>query len=176
MRLSSQRWEPHGRWCVRAAIAASVIATLPGCVHVRVARGGTGVGALGQEMVADEVVRREVQGLLDHGAAAWNRGDLDGFLSDYLPGVRTSFVTPQRVEHGIPAIRERYQTRYFAPGARRDSLAFEGLEVDQLAPEVVNAIAWYVLARGDSVVARGPTSLVMVRTGGRWFIVHDHSS
>jgi hypothetical protein len=41
---------------------------------------------------------------------------------------------------------------------------------------VVNAIAYYVLARGDSVVARGPTSLVLVRSGGRWFIVHDHSS
>jgi ketosteroid isomerase-like protein len=146
-----------------------------GCVRVRVARGGA--GALHPEaMVSEDVVRREVQALLDHGASAWNRGDLEGFLSDYLPGTRTSFVTPQRVEHGITAIRERYQARYFAPGARRDSLAFEGLEVDQVGPGVVNAIAFYVLARGDSVVARGPTSLVLVRTGGRWFIVHDHSS
>lgn len=156
-------------------LAASVIAAVSGCVHGRVARGGA--GALGPEaMASDDAVRREVQELLDHGAATWNRGDLEGFLSDYLPGTRTSFVTPQRVEHGITAIRARYQARYFAPGARRDSLAFEGLEVDQLGPSVVNAIAYYVLARGDSVVARGPTSLVLVRSGGRWFIVHDHSS
>jgi hypothetical protein len=42
--------------------------------------------------------------------------------------------------------------------------------------EACNTIAWYVLSRGDSVTARGPTSLVLRRSGGRWFIVHDHSS
>ena len=46
---------------------------------------------------------------------------------------------------------------------------------------VVNVIARYVLARHvaggrDSVTATGPTSLVMRRVGGRWRIVHDHSS
>jgi ketosteroid isomerase-like protein len=64
----------------------------------------------------------------------------------------------------------------FAPGGIRDSLSFEHLEVDFVAPNVVNAIAYYVLARGDSVTARGPTSLVMRRLDGRWRIVHDHSS
>jgi ketosteroid isomerase-like protein len=64
----------------------------------------------------------------------------------------------------------------FAAGARRDSLHFEHLEVDVLAADVVNAIAYYVLMRGDSTTSRGPTSLVMRRTNGRWRIVHDHSS
>jgi len=40
----------------------------------------------------------------------------------------------------------------------------------------MNAIAYYVLMRGDSVTARGPTSLVLRRVGGRWVIMHDHSS
>jgi hypothetical protein len=31
-------------------------------------------------------------------------------------------------------------------------------------------------ARGDPPVARGPTSPVMLRSGGRWQIVHGHSS
>jgi ketosteroid isomerase-like protein len=30
--------------------------------------------------------------------------------------------------------------------------------------------------RGDSVTARGPTSLVLRRSSGRWRIAHDHSS
>jgi ketosteroid isomerase-like protein len=62
----------------------------------------------------------------------------------------------------------------------RDSLSFELLDVDPLAPEVLNVIATYILARHvngrDSVTARGPTSLVMRRVDGRWRIVHDHSS
>jgi hypothetical protein len=33
-----------------------------------------------------------------------------------------------------------------------------------------------VLTRGDSVISRGPTSLVMRWNNGRWRIIHDHSS
>jgi ketosteroid isomerase-like protein len=79
------------------------------------------------------------------------------------------------VLHGVDAIRGVYAAR-FAPGAQRDSLHFQSVEVDILGPDVVNTIAWYVLTRGDSITARGPTSLVMRRVSGRWRIVHDHSS
>ena len=77
--------------------------------------------------------------------------------------------------HGRAAIRQLYERR-FEPGAQRDSLRFEGLEVDVVGRDALNAIAYYVLMRGDSVTARGPTSLVMRRFGGRWYIAHDHSS
>lgn len=120
-------------------------------------------------------VRDQVAATLAHGARAWNAGALDDFLSDYLPDTATTFVTKRGVLHGLDAIREVYAAR-FAPGAVRDSLHFEGLQVDVLAPDVVNAIAYYVLMRGDSVTSRGPTSLVMRRVDGRWRIVHDHSS
>jgi uncharacterized protein (TIGR02246 family) len=120
-------------------------------------------------------VRREIIAVLDHGARAWDAGKLDEFLSDYLPDSSTTFITKTRTLHGIDAIRGVYAAR-FAPGARRDSLHFENVEVDVLAPDVVNTIAWYVLTRGDSVTERGPTSLVMRRVNGHWRIVHDHSS
>ena len=117
--------------------------------------------------------RAAVQALLAHGAAAWTRGDLEAFVSDYAPDA--SFVTARRVLHGRAEIAAHYAPR-FAPGSPRDSLIFEDLEVDVLAPGALNAIAYYVLQRGDSVVARGPTSLVMRWRDGRWFIAHDHSS
>jgi uncharacterized protein (TIGR02246 family) len=122
---------------------------------------------------AAAAAREAVLALLAHGAAAWNRGDLADFVSDYAP--EATFVTGDRVVHGRAAIARRYAPR-FAPGAQRDSLSFEDLEVDLLAPDALNAIAYYVLQRGDSVTARGPTSLVMRLSGGRWLIVHDHSS
>ncbi len=120
-----------------------------------------------------EAARQGVLALLAHGAAAWTHGDLDGFVSDYAP--EATFVTPSRVLHGRAEIRAHYAPR-FAPGGVRDSLYFRDLEVDVLAPDALTAVAYYVLQRGDSVVARGPTSLVMRRIGGRWFITHDHSS
>jgi ketosteroid isomerase-like protein len=96
-------------------------------------------------------------------------------MDDYLDGERTTYVTPKAVLHGRAAIRARYAPR-FAPGAHHDSLSFDAIEVDSLAPRVANVIAYYVLSRGDSVIARGPTTVVMVRSAGRWRIVHDHSS
>lgn len=122
---------------------------------------------------AVEAARQGALVLLAHGAAAWNRGDLAGFMSDYTPDA--SFVTARQVLHGRSEIQSRYAPR-FAPGGVRDSLSFQDLEVDLLAPDALNAIAYYVLQRGDSITARGPTSLVMRKIGGRWYIAHDHSS
>ncbi len=120
-------------------------------------------------------VRREVLAVFEQGARAWNAGNLDGFMDTYLPDSETTFITKTKVLHGVAAIRNVYAAR-FAPGARRDSLRFQNVEIDILAPDVVNAIGWYVLMRGDSITERGPTSLVMRRVSGRWRIVHDHSS
>lgn len=120
-------------------------------------------------------IRGQIAATLAHGARAWNAGDLEEFVSDYDPGPGTSYIGGRGLVHGVAAIRAAYAPR-FAAGAQRDSLHFENLEVDVLAPDVVNAIATYVLMRGDSVTARGPTSLVMRRTDGRWRIIHDHSS
>ena len=116
--------------------------------------------------------RAAVLTLLAHGAAAWTRGDLADFVSDYAP--EATFVTARGVLRGRAEIAAHYAPR-FASGAPRDSLFFQDLEVDVLAPDALNALAYYVLQRGDSVVARGPTSLVMRFRGGRWYIVHDHS-
>ncbi|HEU4641088.1 MAG TPA: SgcJ/EcaC family oxidoreductase [Gemmatimonadaceae bacterium] len=119
--------------------------------------------------------RAEIAAMLDRSARAWNRGDLDAFVDDYLDSDRTTFIGRRGVLHGRAAIRAVYAPR-FAPGGVRDSLSFEQLEVDSLAPGVAHVLAYYVLSRGDSTVARGPTSLVMLRVDGRWRIVHDHSS
>ena len=118
---------------------------------------------------------REISAMMARSATNWNRGDLDAFVDDYEDANGTTFVARNGVLHGRAAIRGVYAPR-FAPGGTRDSLSFRDLQVDVLAPNVVNAIATYVLMRGDSVTAHGPTSLVMRRTGGRWRIVHDHSS
>jgi hypothetical protein len=113
--------------------------------------------------------------LLERGARSWNRGDLDAFMADYVDGPRTTYVSNQGLMRGRMAIRARYAPR-FAPGGVRDSLSFEDVEADPIASGVVHVVAWYKLIRGDSLIARGPTSLVLVRDGARWGILKDHSS
>ena len=115
-----------------------------------------------------EGARLGVQAMLDHGAATWNAGDLDGFISDYVADA--TFVTGRGVIRGADSIKARYGPR-FAPGGVRDSLVFRDLQVDLLGPDVANAIATWVLMRGDSVTSSGPTSLVVRKVEGRWRIV-----
>jgi ketosteroid isomerase-like protein len=122
-----------------------------------------------------QVALRQICAMMNASARRWNAGDLHGFMQDYMPGEGTTYIGRRDVVRGPEAIEAHYAPR-FQPGAMHDSLSFEDVEVDLLAPDLTNTIAWYVLMRGDSLVARGPTSLVMRRVNGHWRIVHDHSS
>jgi uncharacterized protein (TIGR02246 family) len=111
----------------------------------------------------------------ERAAADWNRGDLDGFLSDYARESTTTFVDGRRARHGFDFIRENY-TRWFAPGARRDSLHFEELEARRLSPTLALVTARFILARDGATTASGPFTLVMEKRSDGWKILHDHSS
>ena len=133
-----------------------------------------------QPTAADRAARRaEIVAMFARSADSWNRGDLDAFVDDYVPTDETTFIGSGGVLRGPAAIRRAYAPR-FAPGALRDSLSFDLLDVDPIAPDALNVIATYILTRRvggrDSVTARGPTSLLMRRVDGRWRIAHDHSS
>jgi uncharacterized protein (TIGR02246 family) len=129
----------------------------------------------GPHVAAADTARAEIMTMLSRAAGDWNRGDLDAFVTDFMDSPRTTFVGSRGVLRGRAAIRAAYAPRFEA-GAQRDSLSFDDVEVDLLAPGVAHVLGWYVLSRGDSVTARGPTSLIVERHGGRWWIVHDHSS
>lgn len=137
------------------------------------------VGPFNPTVAQRAAVRAELESMLGHAAANWNRGDLDGFIGDYLPSDSTTYIGGRGLVRGPSAIRASY-ARLFTGEIVRDSLSFVILDVDPVAPDVANLIAQYTLARRvggrDSVTARGPTSLLVRRIDGRWRIVHDHSS
>ena len=159
-----------------AAAAAQPAGAQTAAARPAPARRGTELRPTG----ADTAAKTEIRRMLDESAAAWNRGDLDGFMASYAPGEGTTYIGRRGILRGPDQIRASYAPR-FAPGFRRGTLHFEDLDVDLLAPGVANAIAYYVLsertaAGADSTIARGPTSLVVRRLGTGWKIVHDHSS
>ena len=118
----------------------------------------------------------EISQMLQRSAADWNRGDLDGFMSDYAKDSLTSYVSGAHVQYGWQALYDRYQRVYFAPGKSRDSLSFDSVRVRALTPDLAYATARFKLSRRDSVVASGPFTLVLQRQGDRWRILHDHTS
>jgi ketosteroid isomerase-like protein len=118
---------------------------------------------------------RQMVAQLERAASDWNRGDLEGFLSDYAPESTTTFIDVRRARHGFDFIRDNYAPR-FAPGARRDSLHFEEVEARWLSPTLALVTARYILQRGGATSASGPFTLVMERRSEGWKILHDHSS
>ncbi len=112
--------------------------------------------------------------MLRASADAWNRGDLDAFMSDYANDPTTGFVAGGRVQYGFDWIRSNYAPR-FAPGARRDSLRFEHLAARALGHDYALATARYVLFRADSVTSGGPFTLVLRRGEDGWKIIHDQT-
>jgi uncharacterized protein (TIGR02246 family) len=127
------------------------------------------------DAASGEALTREITAQFTRSADDWNRGDLEGFLSDYAPDSATTFVDGFRARRGFAWIRENYAPR-FAPGARRDSLHFEEVEVRLLSPTLSLVTARFVLERGGRATASGPFTLVMEHRMDGWKILHDHTS
>lgn len=118
----------------------------------------------------------EIAAMLGRSTADWNRGDLAGFMDDYVPDSTLSYISGRGVLYGWQPLYDRYQRGFFAPGAPRDSLAFTDLAVRALDDDLALATARFQLTRGDSVVASGPFTLILRKQDDRWLILHDHTS
>ncbi len=123
----------------------------------------------------DSNVQAAVAGMLKESAAEWNRGDLAGFMDDYLESASTTYIGSVGLLTGYDAIRARFAPS-FEPGAQRDSLRFEDMRVRRLGAVEAIATARWILHRGDTVTGSGPFTLVLRHTSGGWKIIHDHSS
>ncbi|HXU69972.1 MAG TPA: DUF4440 domain-containing protein [Polyangia bacterium] len=118
-------------------------------------------------------VRAEIQ----RQAAAWNRGDLDGYLSGYERAVTTTMIGGKAPLRGFDAIAAMYRAKY-GDRARMGHLTFGDLEVRPLGAGFALAVGHWALARDAS--AGGPVggwfSLTLHRTGDGWRIILDHTS
>jgi len=119
----------------------------------------------------------EIRAMMRNSEAAWNRGDLAAFASDYEDSPQTTFVGKDVTHGGVAAILARYRAHYPAREAM-GTLTYSEIEVRELAPGVVLANGKFELQRtaaggGD---ASGRFTLVIRKTAKGWKIIHDHSS
>ncbi|GAA4779768.1 DUF4440 domain-containing protein [Stakelama sediminis] len=125
--------------------------------------------------------RVPVLAALQASADAWNRGDLDGFLSVYSDGAGTTFTGKNGVVRGKAAIRKRYILSYsavFGPNAkgRPQRLWFTPKDFRMLGNAHALLIAqWHLDARNGVPALSGMTSLVFAHEKAGWKIIADHS-
>jgi uncharacterized protein (TIGR02246 family) len=113
--------------------------------------------------------------LLDRSAAAWNRGDLDAFMTTYENSPQTVYINSTTIFHGYAAIRARYAAHY-RPAAM-GTLSISDLSVRPLGAAYAAASARWHLARPKSKGGdvSGLFTLVLHRGPGGWHIITDHT-
>jgi beta-aspartyl-peptidase (threonine type) len=120
--------------------------------------------------------RREILGVLSAQAEAWNRGDLDAFLSGYRRSEATVFAGGDKVHRGFEAMAQRYRESYPAK-EKMGRLAFSNLAFEQLEPgRAVVTGSWELEVAGTEKRPGGVFTLIWRRFDEGWKIVHDHTS
>ena len=117
-------------------------------------------------------LRNEIVKLLDTQAAAWSKGDLDGFCASYVDDA--AFITPSGLTQTRQAVLDRYRHKYKDP-AGMGKLSLEVIEVRELGPAAASAVAQWTLSWPDKPETHGLTLLVFTKTKDGWKIVQDAS-
>jgi ketosteroid isomerase-like protein len=115
-----------------------------------------------------------VRAVLEAQAAAWNRGDVDGYMEGYAKEDSTTFVSGDTLTRGWQTVRDRYKARYDTR-EKMGTLAFTELEVKPLSEFYFMATGRWQLTRAADT-PHGRFTLILRRTLAGWRIVHDHTS
>ena len=106
--------------------------------------------------------------------AAWNRGDIDGFMAGYARSSRTTFVSGDKVTCGWQTVRDRYAEKYDSR-AKMGTLIFSGLTITPLCDDAAIVLGSWRLARLKDN-PHGKFTLLFRRLPEGWRIVLDHTS
>lgn len=117
---------------------------------------------------------RAILKLLDTQTAAWNKGDLQGFMKGYWENDSLRFIGKSGITYGWSNTLANYK-RGYPDTAAMGKLQFTILVVKKLSPRYYEVVGKWYLKRsiGD---ASGHYTLLLRKIKGNWVIVSDHSS
>jgi hypothetical protein len=121
--------------------------------------------------------QQEIQARLDAQVAAWNRGNLEGFMAGYWHSPELTFFSNDSETHGWQSTLDRYRKRYQADASAMGRLDFQDLRIQLLGSNAAFVRGRRHLKMSDGTEPQGMFTVVMRYFPGEgWLIVHDHSS
>jgi beta-aspartyl-peptidase (threonine type) len=127
--------------------------------------------AFAQSAQKAETAIREV---MNEQVAAWNRGDIDGFMAGYWHSPRLTFVSGTNVTRGWQETLDRYKKGYDTR-AKMGTLTFSELEITVLSKDAAVVLGSWSLAR-EKDNPHGKFTLIFRKFKEGWRVVMDHTS
>lgn len=141
-----------------------------------------GLNAMPGRMDATGNEAAVIRQVMDQQQAAWNHGDVAGYMRGYKDAPDTTFVGTG-VRKGYQAILASYR-KHYANKAQMGRLTFSGLDV-RLLPDTHGAVRYAAVTgrfhldrttHGEAAKDDGVFSLLWEKTAEGWKIILDHSS
>lgn len=117
-----------------------------------------------------------VRAVLDAQVAAWNRGDLTGYMAGYAQSPELTFYSGGTVTLGWQPTLDRYRRRYQQEGRVMGKLAFGEVHIELLAEGAALARGRWHLTFPDGKPSQGLFTVLLKKGPAGFRIVHDHSS
>lgn len=135
---------------------------------------GRGEGQQKEAAQGRETDRAAIMAVFDAQQAAWNRGDVDAFLTGYWHSPELTFSGSSGISRGWDGVMARYKRNY-PDRAAMGQLDFSELEFRFLGPDAALVLGRWHLKRDKGDIG-GVFSLVWQRFPEGWKIIHDHTS
>lgn len=125
---------------------------------------------------AKESVRIEsdIKLVMNEQTAAWNRGDIDGFMIGYWNSAKLIFASSDGVTRGWQPTLTRYKKSYDSR-AKMGTLTFSDLEVNVISKDAAVVLGSWALQR-EKDNPKGKFTLIFRKFKDGWRIIHDHTS
>jgi ketosteroid isomerase-like protein len=117
---------------------------------------------------------KAIQAILDNQITAWNKGDLEAFMSGYLKSDSLVFIGKSGPTYGYDKTLSNYKKNY-PDASHMGKLSFKIVSMKPLGGNYYFVIGKWYLKRtvGD---INGVYTLVLRNTKDGWKIIADHSS
>ncbi|CAN5582701.1 hypothetical protein BH11PLA2_BH11PLA2_34750 [soil metagenome] len=106
---------------------------------------------------------------------AWNRGDINGFLSAYEMNDKITFYADDVISPGWVALSDRFTKSYVTEKKPMGQLTFSEVVYEPFPRDAVMVRGRWTLALGGPP-RTGLFTILVKKTDTGWKIVHDHTS
>ncbi|MCF6222048.1 MAG: alpha/beta fold hydrolase [Robiginitomaculum sp.] len=131
-------------------------------------------GCAEREDFSKNALKTEIIAMLDAQDAAWNAGNIDGFMAHYLASEDLRFASGGKVKRGWQETIDGYKARY-PDKATMGKLSFDNLEVNILSAKDAQVFGRWQLTRAHDKPG-GLFTLLLQKQNGKWIIISDHTS